>query len=866
MSLLLNSASRLINLNVILFLCAFLAPQIVSAQAEILEEGDDWKFFRGTEEPPENWKEIDFDDSAWEDGITGIGYGDEDDSTILEDMQNNYLSVYLRKEITISEEHAGSQFRFQVRFDDGYVAYVDGEEVGRRRLTGEPPAFNEAAYGEHEITNPNGFDENFFVTSETGFLAPGTHVIAVQVHNVALTSSDLSFALEVDVNPFYLDSVSPRNLKEGEQRLLTIAGVGFQSEETYAVRFGDVAAGNATVVSSQELQIQTPAGLESGSYTVVVESDQGVAFIDQALRIGDSQLSGLEFDGNNGNPAGATATELAGFLEEGTIELHFARNAGGFLEGLLWRSLFAIQGEGGQDAVVVDVQGGNVRVRIFEGGEDPTTLQGAFEVGTAWHHLAFSFDQEGRSLFVDGQLVASSAEPLELSSSDAIRFGSNFAGGYGLFYGPLLGRIESARVWDHARNAEELGRFAFNPLDGDDFVAAWNFSEGEGQTSADLSPDSRNLILGDSAGVDERDPTWVELADFPFFVISDVDPAQGSNTGGEHVRIYGNGLDRNELRVFFGEAEAEILEIVSPWEILIQTPEIPSFGLQDVRLQAAGDSVSLPGAFDVQPENFEVVIAEGDIWHYSVDQQPGNWNSLEFNAVQAGWQSGPTGLGYGDGDDATEVLIQGSSVALYARHVFEFTGDADQLELLILKIRFDDGFVAYLNGEEITRQGLVGVPPAFDELAEDHEITGPAGTFDITIDLLQEGFTLLEGDNVLAIEVHNGTLDSSDLSLSAELSLSEAGPVGTGRPFIRGDLDEDGSISITDCVRGLLVIFTDFPLTCSEAADVQNDGKINILDPIHILDYLFHNGVNPAAPFPEPGLDIDEDAQDCPEL
>ena len=44
---------------------------------------DTWKYFLGDLEPPTDWKEIEFYDANWPSGISGFGYGDGDDATIV---------------------------------------------------------------------------------------------------------------------------------------------------------------------------------------------------------------------------------------------------------------------------------------------------------------------------------------------------------------------------------------------------------------------------------------------------------------------------------------------------------------------------------------------------------------------------------------------------------------------------------------------------------------------------------------------------------------------------------------------------------------------------------------------------------------
>ena len=74
-----------------------------TGQTVLIEEGDEWRFFKGTEEPPSVWNVLDFDDSSWETGPSGFGYGDNDDATMLSDMRDNYLSIYTRKSFEIED-------------------------------------------------------------------------------------------------------------------------------------------------------------------------------------------------------------------------------------------------------------------------------------------------------------------------------------------------------------------------------------------------------------------------------------------------------------------------------------------------------------------------------------------------------------------------------------------------------------------------------------------------------------------------------------------------------------------------------------------------------------------------------------------
>ena len=167
---------------------------------------------------------------------------------------------------------------------------------------------------------------------------------------------------------------------------------------------------------------------------------------------------------------------------------------------------------------------------------------------------------------------------------------------------------------------------------------------------------------------------------------------------------------------------------------------------------------------------WETVLDQGDLCRYKVIHSPfsTNWKTVGFNDED--WLTGPTGLGYGDGDDAT---IVDKAVCVYVRQTFEVANPADVLSM-ILQIDFDDAFVAYLNGVEVARAniGQVGLPPAFDDYPDEpREAEMYQGGDPLKFDLSAFQTQLLPGNNILAIEVHNNGIGSSDLSLIPFLSL-----------------------------------------------------------------------------------------------
>lgn len=169
-------------------------------------------------------------------------------------------------------------------------------------------------------------------------------------------------------------------------------------------------------------------------------------------------------------------------------------------------------------------------------------------------------------------------------------------------------------------------------------------------------------------------------------------------------------------------------------------------------------------------QHWETVIREGDNCNYLIPfSTPSNdWRTTNYN--DATWQTGTTGIGYGDGDDNT-IISQTTTAYLRCKFIVE---DTNQVSGLFLNIDFDDGFVAYLNGEEITREnlGIAGSPVLYNTVATaNHEAQLYQGNQLNDYSISNKINLLQNGENVLAIEVHNSSSTSSDLTIIPFLSI-----------------------------------------------------------------------------------------------
>jgi len=192
--------------------------------------------------------------------------------------------------------------------------------------------------------------------------------------------------------------------------------------------------------------------------------------------------------------------------------------------------------------------------------------------------------------------------------------------------------------------------------------------------------------------------------------------------------------------------------------------------------QIAGGSHTIIFASDKDRQslniNWDLFIAEGDLWHYFVglSTPPINWNTLSFSEAQ--WSQAASGFGYGDNDDNTLIAV---TMSVYMRKSF-IIEDTSTVAGLLFHIDYDDGYIAYINGVEFSRKNM-GAPgsPVNNTTAADTwiEPSLPNG-IDLTPTLIPKHL-LLSGNNVIAVEVHNQSTESSDLTALPFLSKGSIG-------------------------------------------------------------------------------------------
>lgn len=159
----------------------------------LVPAGSSWKYWdQGTN--PGDWASATFDDSAWPAGAGPLGYGDTHLVTTVgygADANNKYLVTWFRLTFDLPARPLDGLTMGLLR-DDGAVVYLNGTEIARDNLP--EGDLTDATLASASV---GGADETayFTFTLDPTALRAGTNVLAVAVHQSAVTSSDLGFDL-----------------------------------------------------------------------------------------------------------------------------------------------------------------------------------------------------------------------------------------------------------------------------------------------------------------------------------------------------------------------------------------------------------------------------------------------------------------------------------------------------------------------------------------------------------------------------------------------------------------------------------------------------------------------------------------------
>ena len=174
-----------------------LLPATLSARSLVPNgEGTVWKYFDEGTGPDAEWLQPGFDDSAWKSGKAPLGFGETRLATALESKP--FIASF-RHEFDLPGIPADEGLVILLCVDDGAIVHLNGKELDRTNMPDGPVAPTTAAV-RTIADRDEGFYERFHVPADV-LLAGEMNVIAVEVHNISATSSDLYFDLALKTVP-----------------------------------------------------------------------------------------------------------------------------------------------------------------------------------------------------------------------------------------------------------------------------------------------------------------------------------------------------------------------------------------------------------------------------------------------------------------------------------------------------------------------------------------------------------------------------------------------------------------------------------------------------------------------------------------
>jgi len=182
------------------------------SQDTLLNAGALWKYNDTGINLGSSWKELNYNDAVWSQGYAPLGYGLPTINNTVSfgpSSTNKYTTTYFRKSVNISDPcDLYSKIQFDIRRDDGVVIYINGVEVLRSNMPSSGISFStfssSCAADNGSIWQQFDISPNYFVN--------GNNLIAVELHQCNLTSSDLLFNLRLigSKSMAGFESISPK--------------------------------------------------------------------------------------------------------------------------------------------------------------------------------------------------------------------------------------------------------------------------------------------------------------------------------------------------------------------------------------------------------------------------------------------------------------------------------------------------------------------------------------------------------------------------------------------------------------------------------------------------------------------------------
>jgi hypothetical protein len=843
---------------------------LVPTQADYSDLGFDWT---GVAEP--------FDDAAWAEVSgqpNGVGYdrgsGAYDSAIGLDveaSMYEQSTTLFARAAFNVLNASAVGGLKLHLRYDDAFIAWINGQEVARTNSTGVYPAWDARASSEYEAPlTPVEFD----LSGNAALLHDGTNILAIRLLNDSPTGDDaiLAFTLTGESRegpPLAFDDVA----ETAEAQPVTIDVLANDREGSDPINPATVTIAtppqNGTAVVNADgtitympnamyngpdtfmYTVRDSAGTGQTTQQTLVASNAPVrVLVPQNDALGTTWRGGNEpFSDNNwtpgnygvgydDNPSGTDFWPL--------IDLSLRAQMLNVNTTVYLRSEFNVVDP-------LDVVGLTLRMRYDDGFAtfvNGVRVAGNFEPATLTYNSAAPNANRSDS-------ASATFQDFDITSfRGALRPGKNILAIHGLnislLSSDLLMQPELVAVVadlgvesSPATVTVNVSGVDYPPIARNDTYA---MNEGETLDVAERLDPEDDIVLGPgqylwSTQVGGNGHVYERIVQ----PVATWTQARAAAEARSFLGVAGH------LTTITSAAEQQFLASVLPsagaWIGAYQNTTAPDYSepgggwrwvtgepwgytnwrtsepsnsgaehhisaeshvWNDIRADYEWNAFWVEYPLSNSTTRQEILVDAGEVWRYwdkgnapSADSKNRNWNQPQFNDVA--WGLGPAQLGYGDGDEGTAVdcgpawptCTANNFITTWFRRSFTIApGEASLYSVLAIELLRDDGGSVHINGVEVLRDNLPGVLGDNTLTANTTATVSAAGdeenVFQLPeiLDLTSTAWQnlLRDGENVVAVEIHQVNDTSSDVSFDLRLTATrEASP-----PLLANDTELDG--------------------------------------------------------------------------
>lgn len=787
-----------------------------------------WRYLDDGSNQGTAWRSTAFDDSGWATGVPQFGYGDDDETTPVNfgpDQNNKYITTYFRLRFNVTDITELSNLHIGLVRDDGGVVYINGTEAFRQNM---PPGTINFDTGANNV--PNGVENNFFTnTVSSSLLVEGENVLAVEIHQDRGTSSDLSFNLRFigtragTNNPPTIGITEPANNSTfAAPANLTITAdandvegalshvefyqngnsLGLDQSSPYSVAWNNIAAGAyallavardpgglQTTSSVVNITVTNPIGavtlIPTGSNWKYLDDGSNAGTAWRANGFNDSSWSNGVAQLGYGDADEATVVRFGPDQNNKHITTYFRRtfnvtDPSSFqdLSVRLLRDDGAVVYVNGAEAFRDNMPGGAVDFQTGASGPvsgadesnffvfpiSPTLLIAGVNVLAVEIHQNVNTSTD---ISFDLELTGTGSPSANVPPTVSITSPANNA-----TLPPPVSIDATANDADGSvTNVEfyadgaKIGEDATSP-----YNFTWNTSSGSYALTAVATDNSGARTTSGSVNVtvsgNPNQPPTVSItspANNSEFTAPTNLPVQVSTSDADgvvtRVEFYRSGF-------FVGQTT------VSPFNFTWTNALVGTFQFTAVAVDnSAARGTSPPVSITFTSAAPSTLIGFGTGWKYLDDgtDQGTAWRHVAFD--DSGWSNGIAQLGFGDGDENPNGVMRrfyegnpGQQITTYYFRREITVANPSAYSFLLVRLRRDDGAVVYINGNEVFRSNFGPGAIDFQTFANN------AGDDGNTIFTNTVASSLLNpGANMVAVEVHQNSPGSSDVSFDLEL-------------------------------------------------------------------------------------------------